>query len=99
MRGLRTPEGNKFEAFFKRVQTEAQKQHSVFFLDCGEGNDFATDGIEGEDLRGWLIPNAQADAFEKEWSKGEPDEKWENRIAWAIWKGNPESPDITIEQY
>ena len=52
MRGLKTQEGNKFIAFFKLVQEEARKKHSVFFLECGEGNDFSEDNIEGEDLRG-----------------------------------------------
>ncbi len=35
MRGLKTQEGSKFEAFFSLVQQEAAKSHSVFFLDCG----------------------------------------------------------------
>lgn len=49
MRGLKTQEGEKFIAFFRMVQEEARKHHSVFFLECGEGNDFSADSIEGED--------------------------------------------------
>ena len=60
MQGLKTQEGNKFIAFFKLIQEEARKRHSVFFLECGEGNEFETAHIEGEDLRGWLIPEKQA---------------------------------------
>ena len=99
MRGLRTQEGNEFEKFFQLVQNEADKQGAVFFLECGEGNDFNADGIEGEDLRGWLIPEGQADKFERDWANGEPGDEWEDNIAWAQWSGKPEAPVITINQY
>lgn len=97
MRGLKTPEGDKFIAFFKLVQEEAKKLHSVFFLECGEGNDFSADHIEGEDLRGWLIPEEQADRFERIWLMEEPDEKWENNIAWALWSGKPNNLEIEFK--
>ena len=99
MRGLKTQEGNSFVAFFKLVQSEAQKKNSVFFLECGEGNDFSGDNIEGEDLRGWLIPAKQADEFEREWLDGDPSSKWENCIAWALWKGNANKPTVEIKQF
>lgn len=99
MQGLKTQEGNKFIAFFKLVQEEARKCHSVFFLECGEGNDFETAHIEGENLRGWLIPEKQADRFERIWLKDSPGEEWENNIAWALWSGKPESPTIEIKQF
>ncbi len=99
MRGLRTQEGNEFEKFFQLVQAEAEKRQAVFFLECGEGNDFSTDGIEGEDLRGWLIPEGQADKFEREWSKGDPGDEWEDNIAWALWNGKLDAPEITIKKY
>ena len=99
MRGLKTQEGNNFISFFKLVQKEARKRHSVFFLECGEGNDFSADNIEGEDLRGWLIPEEQADLFERIWLKGNPGEEWENNIAWALWSGKPNDPMIEIKQF
>ena len=99
MRGLKTQEGNKFIAFFQLVQEEARKKHSVFFLECGEGNDFSEDNIEGEDLRGWLIPEKKADQFERIWLKSSPGEEWENNIAWALWSGKPKSPIIAIKQF
>lgn len=99
MRGLKTQEGNKFIAFFKLVQKEAGKFHSVFFLECGEGNDFETEQIEGEDLRGWLIPEKQADQFEREWLKNHPGEEWKENIAWVLWHGRPEKPVIEIKQF
>jgi len=99
MVGLRTQEGSEFRKFFDLVQTEARKQHSVFFLECGEGNDFAGDGIEGEDLRGWLIPEEEVNRFEKVWQDDEPGDEWEDNIAWAIWSGNTNHPEITIKKY
>ncbi len=99
MRGLKTQEGNKFEAFFALVQHEAAKRHSVFFLDCGEGNDFETDDIEGGDLRGWVIPEDKADQFEKLWLKGEPGDDWVDYIEWAEWEGKPQNPTVKIVQY
>ena len=99
MRGLKGPEDKKFDRFFALVQQEAAKQNAVFFLECGEGHDFITDQMEGEDLRGWLIPNAQADRFEKEWKAGSPGDKWADRIVWAVWSGSKDAPTITIEKY
>ena len=99
MRGLKTQEGNSFIEFFKLVQAEARKLNSVFFLECGEGNDFSGDNIEGEDLRGWLIPAKQADTFERAWMNGDPGDEWENHIAWALWSGNRNKPTIEIKQF
>lgn len=99
MRGLKTQEGRKFERFFSLIQREAAKKDAVFFLECGEGHDFSTDRMEGEDLRGWLIPIEQADRFEKEWKAGSPGDEWAGRIAWATWSGSESSPTITIERF
>lgn len=99
MRGLRTQEGVKFIEFFKLVQLEAQKANSVFFLDCGEGNDFVDGNMEGEDLRGWLIPDELADEFEKQWMNGNPGDEWENRITWATWSGGVPKLKITFTSF
>lgn len=64
MRGLRTRESSKFEAFFSVVQDAAGKEGKVFFLDAGDGNGFRKDDMEGEDLLGWLVPEEEADKFE-----------------------------------
>lgn len=99
MRGLKTQEGKKFERFFSLVQQEASKKNSVFFLECGEGHDFETDHLEGEDLRGWLIPHEQAERFEKVWLKGSPGDEWADQIAWATWTGAESSPVIHIDSF
>lgn len=99
MRGLKTQEGKKFERFFALVQQAAAKEDAVFFLECGEGNDFSTDQMEGEILRGWLIPNKQADKFEKVWLKGSPGDEWADHIAWATWSGSKAAPVIAIESF
>ena len=99
MRGLRVQEANEFLNFFRFVQDEAEKQGAVFFLECGEGNNVFADGIECEDLRGWLIPEEQAEKFERDWKKGDPGDEWEDNIAWALWSGRPTDPIITIKKY
>ena len=99
MRGLKTQEGSKFEVFFALVQQEAAKRNSVFFLDCGEGNDFEADDIEGEDLRGWVIPEGKADQFEQLWLNGEPGDDWTDYIEWAEWKCDPQSLTIKLVTY
>lgn len=99
MRGLKTQEGNKFEKFFSLVQSKAREAKSVFFLDCGEGNDFSTNVMEGEDLRGWLIPTEKADAFEREWLQSDPGDEWEDYITWALWHGAAENPTIEMKKF
>lgn len=66
MRELRTQENKKFEHFFQLVRNKAQKQHCIFFVDCGEGQEFVCEDMEGEDLSGWLIPDEDADRFQIE---------------------------------
>lgn len=66
MRGLRTQENEAFLRFFNIVQQEAKKKDSVFFCDCGQGDESIKDGIECESMFGWLIPENDAERFEKE---------------------------------
>jgi hypothetical protein len=97
MRGLRTQETNKFKRFFSIVQDAAQKKNSVFFLDAGDGNDFETDNLEGENLMGWLIPEEKLSDFEKEWNKGDVSDDWSDFYCWAIWE-NAENPKISFTE-
>lgn len=96
MQGLRVQETSKFEKFFSIVQDAAKKKNSVFFLDAGDGRDFETDTLEGEDLMGWLIPKEKLPAFEKEWQDGDVSDDWSDFYVWAIWE-NTENPIITFE--
>lgn len=102
MRGLKTQEGKRFEAFFALVQKEAAKTHSVFFLDCGEGHEFYKEDMEGEDLRGWLIPEDQADRFEQAWknnlNKSQWDE-WEDFFEWVVWHPPLAELTVSFERY
>ena len=102
MRGLRTHEGDKFEAFFALVQQEATKRHSVFFLDCGEGHEYFREDMEGEDLRGWLIPENQADRFEFAWQNDLSESQWgewEDFIEWVVWHPPLEKLTVSFEKY
>ena len=96
MQGLRKQETSKFETFFSIVQDAAAKKNSIFFLDAGDGRDFETDTLEGEDLMGWLIPKEKVSAFEKEWQGGDVSDDWSDFYVLAIWE-NTEKPIITFE--
>ena len=96
MKGLKTQETNNFNKFFSIVQDTAEKEGCVFFLDAGDGRDFKTDTLEGEDLMGWLIPKEKASEFEKEWEAGDVSDDWSDFYKWAIWD-NPDTPTITFE--
>ena len=97
MRGLKIRESDGFNAFFQIVQKHAHNGGMVFFLDCGEGRDFEAAGMEGENLRGWLIPTSQSARFEKEWSQGEPSDEWMDFIRWAEWELN--SGEVIVSFY
>lgn len=93
MQGLREQETNKFEKFFSIVQNAANDKECVFFLDAGDGRDFETDALEGEDLMGWLIPKDKVSDFEKEWKTGDVSDDWSDFFVWAIWE-NADDPTI-----
>lgn len=93
MQGLRKQETDKFEKFFSIVQNAANEKECVFFLDAGDGRDFETDTLEGEDLMGWLIPKDKVPDFEKEWETGDVSDDWSDFFVWAIWE-NADNPTI-----
>jgi hypothetical protein len=96
MLGLRTQETSKFEKYFVIVQEAAKKKDCVFFLDAGDGRDFNTDTLEGEDLMGWLVPQDKVTEFVKEWETGDVSDDWSDFYKWAIWD-NPENPTVKFE--
>ena len=67
MRGLKTRESLKFNRYWKLVQDAAAEMDRVFFGFAGEGRDFETLTMEGEDFSGWLVPVKEADTFEQDW--------------------------------
>ena len=77
---------NKFDSFMKIVQKEAAKSNKCFFINSGEGHDFETETMEGEDLFGWLIPIARKKEFiSVNSSPNFLDEKWESSEIFEIW--------------
>ena len=97
MLGLRTNESNKFIKYFEIVQTTAQSQGCVYFLDAGDGRDFENEECEGEDLMGWLIPDDMVSSFEKEWNSFDVSDAWSRFYTWAIWY-NPDHPTVKFER-
>ena len=96
MLGLRTQESEKFKKYFSIVQEAARGIKCVFFLDSGDGRDFETDTLEGEDLMGWLIPEDRVLEFEKMWKAWEVSDEWTDFYKWAIWD-NPDNPTVKFE--
>lgn len=93
MQGLRGQESNKFYNFFKIVQDAAHKKGCVFFADAGDGHDFETTTLEGEDLSGWLIPKKKVSEFEPFWEKDDVSDDWSDFFGFAVWE-NENSPTI-----
>ena len=86
MKGLKTNEGKRFEKFFSVVQDAAQKRNCVFFLKAGDGRNYYSQDMDGEDLMGWLIPCEKAEEFERGWLNNNVDEKWDDFFCFAVWK-------------
>lgn len=85
MQGLRTQESAKFDRFFELIQKEAEKQGKIFFADAGDGNDFETETMEGEEMMGWLIPKEKAKEFEPMWKDSKVNDSWTDFFCWALW--------------
>ncbi len=88
-------EEKRFNKYLDIVQDTAKAFGKQFFLDCGEGREFFLEDIEGEDLRGWLIPISDVDSFKKEWDIKNVSDKWIDNMIWAEWKND--NGIITVE--
>lgn len=99
MKGLRSQESDRFNSYFSLIQAEAEKQEMVFFADAGDGRDFETETMEGEDMMGWLIPKEKADEFEPMWQASEVDDSWSDYYLWAVWAKNGDGISIRFEEY
>lgn len=86
---------DKFDKFWDIVQNTAEQQGKKFFMECGEGREFFLEDMEGEDLRGWLVPLEQIGEFEPEWTENRVSDKWLENIFWAEWKNT--DGIITVE--
>ncbi len=99
MRGLKTQESEKFNRFWELIQATAAKRNCIFFGYAGEGRDFSTSDMEGEDFGGWLVSTRSADSFERIW-KSNPVSLFQSppdgaEFTFAIWKDD--SGNITVE--
>lgn len=97
MQGLRTQESEKFNRFFSLIQSEAGKRGAVFFADAGDGDDFETATMEGENMMGWLIPKTKAEEFRPLWERSKVDEEWADFFGWALWKKDGDNISIHFE--
>ena len=97
MKGLRTQESDKFKTYFSLIQSEAGRQGMVFYADAGDGRDFETEAMEGEDMMGWLIPQEKAGEFEPLWHAWKEDDSWSDYYMWAGWDRCGDSVKIRFE--
>lgn len=94
MKGLRTQESKKFVRYFSIVQNKALEKKSVFFLDSGDGKEFETDEMEGENLQGWLVPFERVEEFESKWLKKEEDDKFIDFFCFVEWEKTENNIEI-----
>jgi hypothetical protein len=99
MQGLRTQESDKFNKFWLLIQEQAAKKGMVFFGDCGEGNDFETEDMEGENFCGWLIPQDKVKEFEPNWKDDNVADEWSDNMTWVEWKKEKGKVSIEFNNY
>lgn len=99
MQELRTQENEKFERFFQLVRDAAAKQGCVFFVDCGEGNEFSNADMEGENLSGWLIPESDVNRFRPGFLQNDVSEQWDDRMRFLRWTKNSGQIDVAFENF
>ncbi|MCL2807374.1 MAG: hypothetical protein FWD27_04315 [Coriobacteriia bacterium] len=87
--GIRNSESKEFLKFFDIVEAEAKKHESVFIIESGEGNQEFFDGMEAEDLSGWLVPTHLLDKIMPLYEASQDnaiDEAFPELATFAIWE-------------
>lgn len=100
MLGLKTQESLKFNRFWQLIQDTARNFGCVLFGFAGEGRDFETPTMEGEDFSGWLVPSQEVNAFERDWVKSTDADFLEKKhpnakFVFSLWKKS--DTDISVE--
>ncbi len=103
MQGLRKQENPEFAKYWEIVQSKANDLQSIYFLDAGEGREYFGDGIEAEDVSGWLIPKNKADEFKLLWDNRSDklfDDEWDEFYVFAEWQvGKDNSLSVEFKRY
>lgn len=72
----------------KMMNQFCMSKGSRFFFDTSDGNTFQIAGLRLMDLYGWIVPNSEAEDFEREWldevdlKDGDFGERWYRGIIW-----------------
>ena len=90
---------SKFDAFMDIVQKTAAAENCMFFLKNGEGREFETDAIEGEDLFGWLIPDGEKDEFLQGFRREKIGGEWDEFLVFAIWCRDGEKSRVNFKRF
>lgn len=105
MFGLKTQESQKFNRFWQLIQDTARKNNCAFFGFAGEGRDFETTEMEGEDFSGWLVPLDDEAAFEALWSNpsstaSELEDAFpEAKFLFVIWRMNDDTVSVEFREF
>lgn len=98
--GLRTQEQSKFVNFINFVQSKAEEQSKIFFLDCVEGNDVEVGEMQVVTLSGWLVPFDIADKFEFVWKNFNENDDWVDYFCFVEWSfTNNDEVEIRFDFY
>ena len=92
--GIRSDEGAAFLEFFEVVQAAADADGKVFFVESGEGHEGRLDGMELEDLSGWLVDREDVGRFTplfedgRDWELSEMFADESKFVEWSIEGGS-----------
>lgn len=88
----------KDDAFIDLVDNAALAKNCEFFVFSGEGREFETDSIAGEDLFGWLIPKNKVAEFQKEFKDDTVSDQWDDFQCFAIWNMHGNTVSVEFKQ-
>lgn len=74
------------DKFLDFVHSCAEKIGKLFYLDAGEGRSIDFDGMDCEDLSGWLLSPEQLDEFKETSREDRYVGKFGDSYVFALWK-------------
>ena len=77
---------DSFLRFFEMVQESAGKSGGVFFISTGDGDVELIGDVECETLTGWLVPEHEADGFERIWHAGDVGSEYDDKLVTVDWE-------------
>jgi hypothetical protein len=89
----------KEDEFWNFIQSESAKLGSAFFLSSGEGRDFETETMKGEDYFGWLIPLEKVNKFRCDSRQESLLDNWNKYLKFVIWEKNDDKISVEFKSF